>query len=167
MSDKDDAQAAEAPHTTPEWIDRIGVQMRHSRLSISVTESLTGGLLSDALARAEGASDWFLGGLVAYGEASKRGILKVNARTVVCADAAVQMATGAAELFGSGLTCALTGVGGPGPEQGVDEGTVFLAVLDRRCSAKPSVERLHFTGTSAQIVDQAVSAALARLSTRI
>jgi nicotinamide-nucleotide amidase len=44
----------------------VGERARSEGRTIAVAESLTSGLLSNALARSEGARDWFRGGVVAY-----------------------------------------------------------------------------------------------------
>ncbi|WP_181779738.1 CinA family protein [Pseudonocardia pini] len=43
----------------------------------SVAESLTGGMVASALARAEGASTWFRGAIVAYAGEVKHDLLNV------------------------------------------------------------------------------------------
>jgi nicotinamide-nucleotide amidase len=49
--------------------------VRDRRITVAVAESLTGGLLSSALARAEEASSWFRGGIVAYASEVKHEVL--------------------------------------------------------------------------------------------
>jgi nicotinamide-nucleotide amidase len=98
-------------------------------LRVAVAESLTGGLLASRFARMEGASDWFRGGLVAYATGVKHDVLGVGPVHVVSEPAAVSMAEGVAKLLDADVAVAVTGVGGPGPQDGVEAGTVWMAVV--------------------------------------
>ena len=101
---------------------------------IAVAESCTGGLLGERLTRIPGASDVFLGGVIAYGNRVKETLLGV-ARDDLAAHGAVSepvaraMATGARSATGAEIGLAITGVAGPDggtPEKPV--GTVWVAV---------------------------------------
>jgi len=96
--------------------------------TVAVAESLTGGLLANALARAEGASTWFRGAVVAYASEVKHGLLAVRPGPVVSAEAAADMAEQTARLLDADVAVAVTGVGGPEPQDGEPPGTVWLAV---------------------------------------
>ncbi|HSB35983.1 MAG TPA: nicotinamide-nucleotide amidohydrolase family protein, partial [Thermoanaerobaculia bacterium] len=79
-------------------------------------------------------SDYFLGGVVSYGNAAKSEFLGVREETLaahgaVSEEAAREMARGALERFGSGIALAVTGIAGPDggtPEKPV--GTVHFAL---------------------------------------
>ncbi len=100
----------------------------------AVAESCTGGGVGAALTETPGASAWFAGGIVAYADAAKIGILRVPAslvaeRGAVSREVAGAMAEGVRRLFGADVAVATTGIAGPGggtPEKPV--GTVCLAV---------------------------------------
>jgi nicotinamide-nucleotide amidase len=113
-------------------VDRAAEQLAqraHGRgLRIAVAESLTGGALTQALAKAPEASTWLRGGLVAYSEAVKHEVLGVGEVPVVSEACATAMAEGAAKLLGADVVLAATGVGGPDPQDGLDPGTVWTAV---------------------------------------
>jgi nicotinamide-nucleotide amidase len=98
-------------------------------LAVAVAESLTGGLLASRFSRAEGASTWFRGGIVAYGSDVKHELLGVRPGPVVSRDAALDMAQGARRLLGADVAVAVTGVGGPEPEDDLPPGTVWIAVV--------------------------------------
>jgi nicotinamide-nucleotide amidase len=70
------------------------------------------------------------------------------------------MAAGAARLLGAHVVAAVTGAGGPGPEEGEPPGTVFLAHGPADAIV---VERLSLRGEPADIVEQTVMAALTAL----
>lgn len=111
---------------------------------IAVAESLTGGLLADALVSVPGASAVFSGGVVAYDTELKRRLLHVDGDLLdrvgpVDAEVAKQMARGvraccAASRDGAlalaDIGVATTGVAGPAPDPqtGLPAGTAWIAV---------------------------------------
>src|SRR3954447_20537553 len=90
--------------------DQIAGALSRSNRAAAAAESLTGGNVSAALSAIEGASSWFLGGVVAYAETVKFDLLGVHRGPVVNAETAHQMATGVAELLGADFAVATTGV---------------------------------------------------------
>ena len=126
-------------------------------ITIAVAESLTGGALAQALAKAPDAGDWFAGGVVAYTVATKNRALGVPEGPVVNAPTARRMAEGVLELTGADLAVAVTGVGGPGEEEGQPAGTVFLAVVT---ADSARISEFAFEGDPASVVAQTVEAAL-------
>ncbi len=101
--------------------------------TVAVAESLTAGGLGHAITCAPGASQVFLGGIIAYTNDVKVNILGVNPAlieefTVVSEEVANAMADAAREKFGTTWGIATTGIAGPGDYQGIPEGTVWIAV---------------------------------------
>jgi nicotinamide-nucleotide amidase len=107
--------------------DLVGAVLKHGGQTLAVAESLTGGLLASAFARASGSSEWFRGGIVAYSSAVKYDLLDVPGGPVVSEAAAVAMARGAGRLLEADVAVAVTGVGGPDPQDGEPPGTVWAA----------------------------------------
>ncbi|MGA0386843.1 MAG: competence/damage-inducible protein A [Vulcanococcus sp.] len=109
-------------------------QLRLRGQTVAVAESCTGGGLGAALAAVPGASDVFLGGVIAYANGVKQGLLGVPAELLqahgaVSDPVAQSMAEGARRVTGSDWGLAITGVAGPGG--GSDEkpvGLVHLAI---------------------------------------
>jgi nicotinamide-nucleotide amidase len=102
-------------------------------LTLAVAESLTGGLLADALVRVPGASAVFRGGIVAYATDLKGTLLGVDAALLaqhgaVHPDVARQMAEGVRRVCAADVGLATTGVAGPDPQDGHAPGEVFVAV---------------------------------------
>jgi PncC family amidohydrolase len=128
---------------------------------VAVAESLTGGALSEALAKAGDASDWFAGGVVAYRNATKYRVLAVPEGPVVTPEAARAMALGVLELTGADVAVAVTGVGGPGNEEGKPAGTVFMCAVSRN----EARDFAHvFEGSPEEVVAASVVHALRHLS---
>ena len=94
-------------------------QLRQRGETLAVAESCTGGGLGAALAAVPGASDVFLGGVIAYANAVKQGLLGVPAEALethgaVSDPVAVAMAAGARLVTGASWAIAVTGIAGPG-----------------------------------------------------
>lgn len=107
---------------------RIGEIAESGSHRIAVAESLTGGLLSNDLARTEGSGDWFVGGIVSYGTQFKRDVLSVRPGPVVSEEAVRDMANGVVDLCGAMSSVAVTGVAGPDEQDEKPPGTVWVAV---------------------------------------
>ena len=105
----------------------VGAVLNRGGRTLAVAESLTGGLLASAFARASGSSQWFRGGIVAYSSTVKYDLLDVPGGPVVSEAAAVAMARGASRLLKADIALAVTGVGGPDPQDGEPPGTVWAA----------------------------------------
>jgi nicotinamide-nucleotide amidase len=129
---------------------------RHDR-TIACAESLTGGRLSGRLAAMPDAASWFRGSVVAYSAEVKYDVLGVPRGPVVTAPAAAAMATGAARLLRSHLAIAVTGVGGPGKEEGQPPGTVWAAIST---PVDVVTRRWKFSGCPEEVLDSTCDAAL-------
>ena len=133
---------------------------RKRRLSIAVAESLTGGMVASALAAAEAASQWFRGSLVAYSSGVKHEVLGVPPGPVVSAEAAEAMARGGRRLLGADVAVAVTGAGGPDPQDGQEPGTIFVGVDD---GTDVQVHELHLDGDPQEICMTAAETTLRAL----
>jgi nicotinamide-nucleotide amidase len=122
--------------------------LRSGRM-VSVAESMTCGLVSAHLGAAHAAGEWFNGAVIAYTSEVKSKVLGVDPGPVITASCARQMARGVAELTGSDLAAAVTGVGGPGPTEGRAAGTAYIAVW---AAGVDRVEEHHFDGEPEEVV---------------
>jgi len=94
-------------------------KLRQRGETLAVAESCSGGGLGAALAAVPGASDVFQGGVIAYANAVKQGLLGVDPQVLerwgaVSDPVAEAMAQGARRVTGSDWALAITGVAGPG-----------------------------------------------------
>ena len=106
--------------------------------TISVAESLTGGGLGHALTQIPGASQVFIGGIIAYTADVKVNFLGVqqstiDQHTVVSEEVALEMAQGAINRLGSTWAISTTGIAGPGDYMGIREGTVWISICGPIC----------------------------------
>ena len=126
-------------------------------VTVAVAESLTGGAVSAALAKAPDASRWYAGSVTAYLDATKFRVLGVPKGPVVTAACARAMAEGARSLLAADVVVALTGVGGPDDEEGHPPGTTFIGVAT---SNGVRHHEYRFDGAPDDVVAQAVERAL-------
>ncbi|MEZ0072305.1 CinA family protein [Planotetraspora sp. GP83] len=101
--------------------------------TVSVAESLTGGLIGATLTGPMGASAAFRGGVIAYATELKSSLLDVpcdllDKEGAVHPDVAEAMAGGVRDLTKSDYGLAVTGVAGPDPQDGKPVGTVHIAL---------------------------------------
>jgi len=142
--------------------------LRKNGQSVSVAESLTGGLLASALVDIPGASEVFCGGVVAYTIAAKREVLGVSdealAHGVVSQEVAIAMAEGALALFGSDYAISTTGVAGPGAQEGLEPGTIWVGYASK---ISGGAELIKLSGDRSQVRAAAVNAALEVIETQV
>jgi nicotinamide-nucleotide amidase len=115
----------------------VGHHLRDQGLTLAVAESCTGGIICHRLTNVPGSSDYFLGGVVTYGNQAKMDLLRVPGETLakegaVSEATARAMALGVKEIFRTPLGLAVTGIAGPSggtPDKPV--GTVYLGLATR------------------------------------
>lgn len=134
------------------------------KMSLVTAESCTGGLLAGSLAAVSGSSNVLEGSFVTYRPSLKIAALGVSdalieRHTVYHPEVARQMATGALQASPqAGLALAITGVAGPGPDQGKPAGLVYVAVAVR--DRQPEVGEFNFDGDPQTVITEAICAAL-------
>jgi nicotinamide-nucleotide amidase len=129
--------------------------MRH--LTLAAAESCTGGLLSERLTAIAGSSRYFLGGAVVYSDALKISFAGVPAdlieREGPVSDAVARaLAEGIRERTGASIGVSITGIAGPGPGTGADQGKplglVYIGIADAEGT---QVKELHLMGDRERI----------------
>lgn len=143
--------------------EEVGELLRSKGLSIAVAESCTGGKLGDMITEASGSSDYFLGGIVSYGNQAKLELLGVDKSTLdskgaVSEEVALQMAAGVRRKLHSDIGVGITGIAGPtGGTITKPVGLVYIAVS----SDKDAVcLKNMFTGTRSGVKTQSAVKAL-------
>jgi nicotinamide-nucleotide amidase len=140
----------------------VGRYLAEAGLRLAVAESLTGGMVAARLTSVPGASTWFAGGVVCYGEEVKRSLLGVGPGPVVSEDAAREMATGVARLLKADVGLSLTGVAGPAPQDGQPIGTVFVGLAGAGLVGPSGVKvaALSLAGSRQMVRERACTSAL-------
>jgi nicotinamide-nucleotide amidase len=102
--------------------------------SLAIAESCTGGVIASKFTAMAGASEYLLGGVVAYSNDVKCNTLGVNRDDIECFGAvsevvALEMAEGVRRITGADYAIATTGIAGPtGGSKHKPVGTVWMAV---------------------------------------
>ncbi len=158
------------PDETLEW--RAGTYLRRAGYKLALAESCTGGLLSHRITNVPGASDYFLGSIIAYANQVKQDLLDVPPATLlhngaVSRETVLAMAQGVRRLFAQWaeperiLGIAISGIAGPAggtPEKPV--GLVWIAI--GAASGEIACEH-HFKGDRFTIKEKAAASALKHL----
>jgi nicotinamide-nucleotide amidase len=168
------ADALEAAFVPPleRWLygrDERGVEehvlslLRAKGLRLATAESCTGGMVAARLTGVPGASESFLGGIVAYSDAVKQWELGVPAELLaahgaVSAEVAEAMARGTRERLGADVAVAVTGIAGPGG--GSPEKPVGLVYLHAEGSGGGIGRQFSFPGDRTSIRARSVVGAL-------
>ncbi|MBV8372446.1 MAG: nicotinamide-nucleotide amidohydrolase family protein, partial [Candidatus Eremiobacteraeota bacterium] len=105
-----------ADEETPE--SAIHAQLQARGWTAATAESCTGGRIAAALTRVPGSSQSFIGGIVAYDDAVKGSLLRVDAELLarngaVSEPVALAMARGARAQLASHIAISTTGIAGP------------------------------------------------------
>ena len=120
-------------------------RLRQRGETLAVAESCSGGGIGAALAAVPGASDVFLGGVIAYANSVKQHLLGVPAvllaeRGAVSDPVALAMAEGARRATGSSWAIAVTGIAGPsGGSETKPVGLVHIAIAGPAGSSSEAV----------------------------
>ncbi|HWW68199.1 MAG TPA: competence/damage-inducible protein A [Solirubrobacterales bacterium] len=111
---------------------------------LGLAESCSGGLLAARITDLPGASAYMAGGVVAYSNEAKAGLLGVDpalieAHGAVSPEVAEAMALGALERFGADVAVSITGIAGP--DGGSEEKPVGYACLNARLADGAALAR--------------------------
>ncbi|GHT81017.1 hypothetical protein FACS1894125_0940 [Actinomycetota bacterium] len=114
----------------------VGEKLLANKWSICTAESITGGLVADALVQTSGASKYFKGGVVSYTNAVKSRVLGVEwtlliAKGAVDPEVAFQMCVGAIKAMDTDCAISTTGYAQAGEkgEKGEKAGLVYVGVI--------------------------------------
>jgi nicotinamide-nucleotide amidase len=148
--------------------------LRH--MTLAAAESCTGGLLAERLTAVPGSSRYFLGGAVVYADRLKTVFADVPEELVrtegpVSEAVARAMAEGIRQRTGASVGVGITGIAGPGPGTGADEGKpiglVYVAASFFDDGGVTKVTELNLTGDRERIRFWASQHALELLRRRL
>ena len=115
-------------------IKNIIQRLIKKKLSISVAESCTGGMLSSSITSISGASKIFNIGLVTYSNLAKIKLLKVSSSNIkrygaVSEKCCLEMVEGLSKLSKSKINISITGIAGPkGGSKNKPVGLVYIGI---------------------------------------
>ena len=117
--------------------DYIIGALQDRQLTLATAESLTGGLVCQQLTEIPGASQVIKGGFITYQTQAKIDILGlspdlIREKSVYSHEVAQAMAEASREISHASLGIGLSGVAGPGPDQGREPGTVYICLVDEK-----------------------------------
>jgi nicotinamide-nucleotide amidase len=132
-------------------------------LTLATAESCTGGMVAARLTGVPGASDVFIGGVVAYANAAKANELGVPQEVLdlhgsVSAETAAAMARGVRARLGADIGVAVTGVAGP--DGGTEEKPVGLVFVHAAGPDGEEARRTELPGDREMIRGRATAASL-------
>lgn len=150
--------------------DTVAKLLIDKNMTIGVSESCTGGLVSAKLIEYPGVSEVFLEGAVTYSNEAKMRTLKVKKETLdkfgaVSHETAREMAEGIAKRCGSRIGISTTGIAGPGG--GSDEKPVGLVYFGIYLDGKVKSFKHIFTGDRNSVRNRASMTALNIVRTEI
>ena len=124
--------------------------LRQRGLTLAVAESCTGGGLGNQVTSVAGSSEVFLGGVIAYSNSVKGGVLGVREVTLkrhgaVSEATAEEMASGVRKLCGAAIGLSVTGIAGPGG--GGDKKPIGLVYMHLSAENYDKGIRQIFTGS--------------------
>lgn len=145
-------------------LEQLILQLKKRRLTISVAESCTGGLVAQLLTENAGASDYFDSGFVTYNAAAKIHMLGVQEAVIkssgeVSRHVVSAMAEGAIQNSQANLALAITGIAGPtGGTTEKPVGMVWIGWAGKNYQTDSKC--FHFKGDRRSIRQQAAEAAM-------
>ncbi|MDD5530635.1 MAG: CinA family protein [bacterium] len=140
--------------------------LKEKKLTISVVESCTGGLIQKLITDTAGSSEYFLGGVVAYSNKLKEKLIGVKHTTLlkygaVSKETSVELANGITKITGSNIGISTTGIAGPGG--GTKDKPVGLIYIGIRIGKKTTSYKYIFKGTREQIRKQTAEEGLKKV----
>jgi PncC family amidohydrolase len=138
-------------------------QLIKKKLTVSVCESCTGGMLSSMITERPGSSQYYIGGIVAYADCVKEKIAGVKRSTLkahgaVSAPVAAEMAACVRTKLKTDIGIGITGIAGPsGGSRRKPVGLIYIAVVRGHQSL---VQQFRFRGSRSTVRRRACEQAL-------
>ena len=143
--------------------ETLAALLKEKKMSVTVAESCTGGMIAAKLVNVPGISEFFWGSFVTYANEAKTALLGVDEQLLeekgaVSPEVAEAMALGAAKAAGADVGISSTGIAGP--DGGTPEKPVGLVYIGCSIKSVVSVVECHFHGNRQEIRAQAAREAL-------
>lgn len=150
--------------------EEVAKLLVEKNMTIAVSESCTGGMVSSKLINYPGISQSFLEGCVTYSNEAKMKRLGVKKDTLdkfgaVSEETAIEMARGVAKSLGANIGVSTTGIAGPGG--GTDEKPVGLVYIGLYINGEIKVKKCNLAGSREKIRSRATSEALNLVRTEL
>lgn len=155
--------------------ERVVKTFTERGVTLSTSESLTGGLIGATITSVPGASRIYLGGAIAYDLLMKSqlsGVAKgiLDTYGVVSEQTVTEMAVGIQALTRSDWAIAVSGVAGPTSQEGHEPGEVWICIAGPRIGSQHHFlqsRKYHFEGDRVAVRSQTVAMALTMLLTMV
>ncbi len=153
-----------------EIMDVAGDLLKKNRLTVSVAESCTGGMLGAAFTDVSGSSSYFRGGMITYDNDVKIYQLGVNIQTIIDHGAvsnqcASEMALNIRKMMNTNIGIAITGVAGP--TGGTSEKPVGTVWVGFAFGEEVTAKKFNFGNNRDFNRERAVAAAISILYNRL
>lgn len=150
--------------------EAVADALRERAMRLAVAESCTGGLVGKRVTDRAGASDVFVGGVIAYDDAVKVEQVGVEAAALerdgaVSESVARQLAVGVSDRLGVEVGVGVTGIAGP--EGGSEEKPVGTVWIGTAVHGEGRADLHRFSGDRNAVRERAAQAALAALYRRL
>lgn len=124
-------------------------KLRQRKLTLSASESLTGGSFQAAVTAIPGASEIFPGGFVTYAAEQKEKLLGIPAdliekNGVVSRKTAIAMAENTRNLLQTDFAVSFTGAAGPDPLEGKPAGTVWIGLAGKNMATQAKLYHFQY-----------------------
>lgn len=142
----------------------LGERLKTRGLTLATAESCTGGGIGTAIASVDGASTYFLGGIISYATRLKTALLHVDEDTidvhgVVSEETAMAMNRGCLQLTGADIAISVTGyAGASGGDEHSPNGRIWICVGAKE--REPLTRRLDVKGSRIDNIHTIIGAAL-------
>ena len=139
-------------------IRKIITLLKNKKLTLSLTESCTGGMLAQYLTSVSGSSKVFKFGIIAYSNQSKIKYLKVPSKIIkqygaVSEECCYSMLYNLSKISKTEITIATTGVAGPsGGSKLKPVGLVYIGIKNKK---KISIEKYQFKNKGRSYIQKA------------
>ena len=142
---------------------QLGKLLTANGLWLAVAESCTGGMLGHLITNVPGSSSYFKGGVIAYANEIKVGILGVPTETLdsygaVSEQTVLEMARGVRSLFKADIGISVSGIAGP--DGGTEEKPVGMVWIGLSSPKLDQAEVSMFSGDRREIKEQTTQSAM-------